>query len=113
MTIIMEFLELNKKNCKIILINQEVVDDFLCEKILLSYKKNEKLGLDMKNVKCVKGFSFVKNLLENNFKLFNLKDELLVYLSIALKNGSLKSYLNKNDFLENKRELIKRSFLIA
>ena len=67
----------------------------------------------MKNVQTIKSKKFIISLLENKFKLFNLKNEILTYLSIILKDGYLKSYINKNDFIKNKRELIKRRFLVA
>ena len=34
------------------------------------------------------------------------------YLSLILKNGKLHSYMNFNDFKNNKRELIRRRFIV-
>ena len=100
-----------KKN--ILIINNEIIDDTLTCRILKIIKNRKKIGLDMRNVQTIKSKKFIASLLENKFKLFNLKSEILTYLSIILKDGYLKSYVNENDFTKNKRELIKRRFLVA
>ena len=55
----------------------------------------------------------VEYLLQNKIKLFNLQSEVLTYFAIILKDGFLKSFINYSDFKNNKRELIKRNFLVA
>ena len=66
-----------------------------------------------KNVESVNSPLLIKCLIENKIKLYNLQSELLTYFAIILKNGFLKSYMNFADFSENKRELVKRHFLVA
>ena len=58
-------------------------------------------------------FGFAKYLLENKYKLYNIKSEILTYLAIVLKDGPLKSFMNREDFFENKRELIRRRFIVV
>ena len=113
MTINMSFLKSNCKSETIYFINEEIISDDLISEIALSCKKEKKVGLDMKNVKAIQSSTFIKFLLEDRFKLFNLQSEVLAYLALILKDGFLKSYVNYQDFSENKRELIKRKFLIA
>jgi hypothetical protein len=67
----------------------------------------------MVNVKTIKSQLFIKCLIENKFKLFNIQSETLAYLSLVLKDCFLKTHLNYQDFSENKREFIKRHFLVA
>ncbi len=109
----MTLLKSSNTNKNILIINSEIIDDALTCRILKIIKNRKKIGLDMKNVQTIKSKKFIISLLENKFKLFNLKNEILTYLSIILKDGYLKSYINKNDFIKNKRELIKRRFLVA
>ena len=97
----------------VITVNNFIIDDKLTDKILKKAKNYKIVGLNMKNVRTIHSKKFILALLSDKFKLFNLQDETLVYLSIILKEGPLKSYINQNDFIENKRELIKRRFLVA
>ena len=50
---------------------------------------------------------------QNKIKLFNPQSEVLTYLALVLKDGFLKTYINYSDFKNDKRELIKRHFLVA
>ena len=67
----------------------------------------------MKNVKNINSKKFISNLVNNNFKLYNIQNEVLVFLAIVLKDGFLKSYMTLEDLYKNKRELVKRHFLVA
>ncbi len=109
----MDFSQSIYKNKIILIINNTKIDDNLANKIIEMTKKYQIIGLDMKNVNSINSKKFVITLLDDKLKLFNLQNEVLAYISIILKEGSLKSYMNKNDFINNKRELIKRRFLIA
>lgn len=109
----MDFLKTTHKNKIILTINKSKIDDDIVDNILKATKNHQTIGLDMKNVITINSKKFINLLLTNKFKLFNLQSEILMYISIILKEGSLKSYINKNDFIENKRELIKRRFLVA
>ncbi len=109
----MDFYKTIYKNKIIITINKNKIDDNLTEEITKITKKHQIIGLDMKNVISINSKKFIEFLLTDKFKLFNLKNEVLLYISIILKEGSLKSYISKDDFIENKRELIKRRFLVA
>ena len=107
---------INKTICKgkiVLIINDNKIDDNLTNKILEFTKKSKKIGLNMKNVKSISSEKFIISLLKNKFKLFNLNSEVLLYLFLIIKKGSLKSFICKKDFIDNKRELIKRSFLVA
>ena len=97
----------------VFLINENFVDDMLAHEIIKNIPSNKKIGLDMINVQNVNSPILIKYLLENKIKLFNLQSEVLTYFSLILKDGFLKSYINYSDFSENKRELIKRRFLIT
>lgn len=93
----------------IFFINNEILDDSTINKILADKDGfNKKIGLDMKNIKTINSKLFVNCLIENKFKLFNLNSEILAYLSIVLKKGYLKSFVNSEDFTQNKREFFKR-----
>ena len=94
-------------------IEQALVDDVLAQKIIENIDENKLNGIDMQNVSSINSPLFIKFLLENKIKLFNLQSEVLAYLAITLKDGALRSYINFSDFLNNKRELIKRRFLVA
>ena len=100
------------KNKTVIFIENRIIDDNIT-KYILNSSKNKKLGLDMSNVESINSKLFIKSLLSDKFKLFNLQNEILTYLSLVLKGGDLKSYINKTDFMEEKRGLIRRKFFIA
>ena len=99
------------KSKTVIFIENRIIDDDITIDILNSFK-NKKLGLDMSNVESINSKLFIKSLLSDKFKLFNLQNETLTYLSLILKNGKLHSYMNFNDFKTNKRELIRRRFIV-
>lgn len=109
----MSFFRKNYKNETIFVINDEVIDDCCIAEIISEVSLNKKIGIDMKNVKNINSQHFVEYLLLNKIKLFNLKSEVLAYLSLILKDGFLKSYINYSDFSENKRELMRRKFFVA
>ncbi len=95
------------------IIDDEVIKDSLIRKIVHDIEPNYKIGLDMKNVKSLSSSLFIKYLNNNKYKLYNLQSEILAYLSIVIKDGKLKSYMNFKDFKYNKRELVRRKFIIA
>lgn len=101
------------KNKIVFLINEKIVDDILIRKILSQISSDKKIGIDMKKVETVNSPLLIKCLIENKIKLYNLQSELLTYFAIILKSGFLKSFMNFADFSENKRELVKRHFLVA
>lgn len=109
----MQFFKTIYRNEIVFIINQDVVDDILVHEIIQNCPKNKKIGLDMSHVQSINSPILINQLLTNKIKLFNPTSEVLVYLSIILKDGFLKSYINYSDFKENKRELIKRHFLVA
>ena len=100
------------KNKTIIFIKNKIINDKTTLDVL-SKSKNKKLGLDMSCVETIYSNLFVVSLFLNKFNLFNLKNEVLIYLSLILKENNLKSYVNEFDFQENKRELVRRKFFIA
>ena len=93
-------------------IENEVIDDYLCNSIVSELQPGKKIGIDMRHVNKIEGKNFTKYLLENKYKLFNIKNEVLTYLAIILKDGLLKSFMNREDFFENKRELVRRRFVV-
>ncbi len=110
----MKFFKIKKqKNKTIFLINCEIIDQNFMTEIEKHIKPDSKIGLDMKNVKTIKSNKFIEFLLKDKFKLFNLKNEVLIYLFLIMKNGFLKTYLSENDFRFEKREFIKRRFQVA
>lgn len=96
----------------VFIINDKILNDSLVKKIVKNIKPNFKIGLDMKNVVTLNSALFVKYLNCEKYKLYNLKSEVITYLSLILKNGKLHSYMNFNDFKNNKRELIRRRFIV-
>ena len=109
----MKFHKIITENEIIFRIENEIIDDFLCDLIVLELSSGKKAGIDMRHVNKIEGKNFTKYLLENKFKLFNIKNEVLTYLAIILKDGLLKSFMSKEDFDENKRELVKRRFVVV
>lgn len=101
------------RNNIIFVIDNEIIDDNICASIVSEISPDKKAGLDMKHVNKIEGQNFIKYLLQNKYKLFNLRSEVLAYLAIILKDGILKSFMSADDFYENKRELIKRKFLVV
>ena len=99
-----------KTNTKEIIfkIQKEVIDDNLVKKILSQITETKKTGLNMELVEEINSKLFIEALLNNKFKLFNLKNEILTYLCLILKDSFLKSHMNLSDFEQNKRELIRR-----
>ena len=95
------------------IINDDIIKDSLIKNIVEDIKPDCKIGLDMKYVKSLNSFLFIKYLNENKYKLYNLQNDVLTYLSLVIKDGKLKSYMNFKDFKNNKRELIRRRFTIA
>ena len=104
----MDLLKTKKRFNTVFQINKPIIDDFLTEKILKETSLSKKIGLDMSLVISIQSKLFIDNVLKDKFKLFNLKTEIILYLSLIIKNGSLKSYMNYNDFSKDKRELFKR-----
>ncbi len=100
------------KNKTVIFIKNKIINDKTILDILTKFK-NKSLGLDMSCVETINSKLFIENLLLNKFKLFNLKNEVLVYLCLILKENNLKSFVNEFDFQENKRELVRRKFFVA
>ena len=91
-------------------INDEIIDDSLIENIVRNINSKYKIGFDMKNVKTLNSSLFLKYLKNNKYKLYNITNEVLTYLSLVIKDGKLNSYMNFKDFKNNKRELIRRKF---
>ena len=109
----MNFRKTIYKNKIVFHIDQDFIDDNLTEKITSNIEQNKIIGIDMKNIQSINSPLLIKYLLEDKIKLFNLQSELLSYLALTLKDGFLKSYVNYSDFNSNKRELIRRRFLVA
>jgi len=78
----------------VLIINQNFIDDILTDRILKISSKFKKIGLDMKNVKTIRSEKFISSLIADNFRLFNTKNEILTFLSLILKDGFLKSFIN-------------------
>lgn len=108
MTSYMEFSKTIHKKDIVFQINKKVLDDSLLAKIICESQSNKKIGLDMKNIQTINSDLFIEYLHQEKFQLYNLQSEVLVYLSIVLKRGFLKSYMNYRDFSSNKRQLFKR-----
>lgn len=109
----MQFFKTIHKNEIVFVINEKKVDDILACRIISQIPPKKRAGIDMSQVLDIDSPILIEYLLQNKIKLFNLKSEVLAYLSLILKDGFLKSYINYSDFKNNKRELIKRNFLIA
>ena len=109
----MKFHKKINKNEIIFTIENDVINDFLCKTIVSELPENKKAGIDMRHVKKIEGKYFTKYLLENKYKLFNIKNEVLTYLAIILKDGLLKSFMSREDFDNNKRELVRRRFTVV
>ena len=109
----MKFTKAIYKREIVFLINSETIDNSLMEDIIKNISPDTKTGFDMGAVKTIKSSLFIEYLLSNKIKLFNLSGEVLAYLSLILKEGFLKSYINYSDFKDNKRELIRRRFSAA
>ena len=109
----MQFFKTIYKKEIVFVINEKIIDDSLACQIISQIPSKKRIGLDMSQVENVNSPVLVNYLLNNKIKLFNLKSEVLAYLALILKDGFLKSYINYSDFSQNKRELIKRHFLVA
>ena len=82
-------------------------------KIIKNTNSKYRIALDMKNVKTIDSDLFIKSLINQKFKLYNLRNEPLTYLSIIIKDGKLSSYMSFDDFKNDKRELIRRKLFVA
>ena len=109
----MQFLKTIYKKEIVFVINEKIIDDILACQIISQIPSKKRVGLDMSQVENINSSILVDYLLKNKIKLFNLKSEVLAYFALILKDGFLKSYINYSDFSQNKRELIKRRFLVA
>ncbi|MBQ4647485.1 MAG: hypothetical protein IJB79_09075 [Candidatus Gastranaerophilales bacterium] len=109
----MRFFKTIYKNEIVFVINEKIVDDSLAHEIISEISSNKRAGLDMSKVQNINSPILIEYLLNNKIKLFNLQSELIAYFALILKDGFLKTYMNFSDFKDNKRELIKRRFLIA
>ena len=109
----MRFFKTIYKNEIVYIINQKLVDDALLSEIIESMPNKKRIALDMSKVHSIQSKILINYLLNNKIKLFNLQSEVLAYLALILKDGFLKSYINYQDFSENKRELIKRHLFVA
>lgn len=104
----MEFSKTIHKKDIVFHINQKILVDSILIKIIDECQTTKKIGLDMKNIQTIDSDLFIEYLNQDKFELYNLQSEILVYLSIVLKRGFLKSYMNYGDFSSNKRQLFKR-----
>ena len=95
------------------IIDDEVINDSLIKKIIDDIEPKYKIGIDMSHVKALSSSLFIKYLNDNKYKLYNLQNEVLTYLSLIMKDGKLKSYMNFKDFKNNKRELMRRRFIVV
>ena len=109
----MGFLKQLSGNEIVYIINDKIIEDKIIKKIIKDINPDYKIGFDMRNVKSLSSALFLKYLNCNKYKLYNLQNEVLTYLSIVIKSGRLKSYMNYEDFKNNKRELIKRRFSVV
>ncbi len=109
----MFFSKITGKKEIIFTINSSTVTDDTVDRIFDADAVLKKIGINMQHVSCIKSKKFIKCLIENKFRLYNLQNDVLVYLAIVLKDGFLKSHMSCEDLLENKRELVKRHFLVA
>lgn len=109
----MFFSEIEGKKEIIFTINSSTINDETVNRIFDLGIISKKIGINMQNVSCIKSGKFIKCLLENKFRLYNLQNDVLVYLAIIMKDGFLKSHMSYEDLSENKRELVKRHFLVA
>lgn len=109
----MPYFKIKHKNETVFVINQNTIDNALMLDILSDIGNLQKIGFDMTLVQNISSSILIEYLLKNKIKLFNLQSEVLAYLALILKDGFLKSHINFSDFKNNKRELIKRHFLIA
>ncbi len=109
----MGFLKQFAKDEIVFVINDEIIDNSLVKKIIENIEPNYKIGLDMKNVKALRSPLFIEYLNKEKYKLYNLRNEIMTYLSLIIKNGRLRSFMNYKDFNENKRELVRRRFIIV
>ena len=109
----MGFYKKEYENEIVFVINNKTVDDNIVTDIFCHIDCDKKIGFDLKNVENINSPLFIKKLLQGDFKLFNLKSEVLAYLALILKDGFLKSHINYFDFKENKRELIRRKLFVA
>ncbi len=109
----MGFLKQFIENKIVYIISEEIVDDTLIDSIAEDINLKHKVCIDMKNVKSLNSPKFIKYLNSNMYKLCNLQNEVLTYLAIVIKDGKLKSYMNFNDFKDDKRELIRRRFVLT
>ena len=109
----MTFLKQFTKSEMVFVIDGEVVEDSIVAKIVNNIKPEYKIGIDMKNVKTLNSSLFIKYLNKGIFKLYNLQNEILTYLSIIIRDGKLRSFMNFEDFKNNKRELVRRKFIIV
>ena len=87
-------------------VENKVIDDFVTIELLEKLEQKEFLALDMACVEEVKSSKFIEALLENKFRMVNLQVEVLAYLSLILKDGFLKTYINKNDLINQHLTLI-------
>lgn len=102
----------NYKNAVIFSIKEDIISDKLSLEIIKNIDLSKRTGLDMKYVKSIQSKKFIQFLSNKKFFLFNLTSELLCYLNIILKESKKKTFMNKQDFLENKRELTIRKFTL-
>lgn len=103
---------IHKKNI-VYKINCKILDDSIVQNIIQDCKSKKRIGIDLSLVETIDSELFLDCLNKNKFKLYNLRNEVLVYLSIVLKDGFLKSYLNYKDFSLDKRELFKRRLQVV
>jgi len=106
------FKTINKKEIVFVIDDKKIDDNLACQIIKLIHPK-KRVGLDMSKVENIDSPILIEYLLKNKIKLFNLQSEVLAYFALIFKDGFLKSYINYSDFKNNKRELIKRNFLVA
>ena len=100
------------KNYKIFTINFEIIDEKNFKNLIKNFNCS-KILINMKNVKTINSPLFVELLRKDVFKMYNVSNEVLIYLSLILKSGKLNTYLYVEDFLQNKNELIRRKFYVA
>ncbi len=83
------------------------------KKLLRMFEKNKdkKIGLDLERTKKIHS-SFFEFLKSGKICVFSLNNDILNYFCLANATNSVPVFLNRADFLEQARQLVKRDFRV-
>lgn len=84
--------------------------DIVCAQKLISKTKNKTCALDCTNIECFKDTKTLEIIIRNNIALCCASTQLIQQVSLMCSKNFPKIFMSTDDFIADKRMLVKRRF---